>query len=79
MRSKFSFLHVDGYNHGQNIVDKLAKLSKIGVSLEWFTGDVSQYFRNNYETFVFWRPALDLLSIPSFSGIFLKLFNLLRP
>ena len=34
MRSKFSFLHVDGYNHGQNIVDKLAKLSKIGVSLE---------------------------------------------
>ena len=34
MRSKFIFLHVDGYNHGQNIVDKLAKLSKIGVSLE---------------------------------------------
>ena len=43
MGSKFIFLQVDGYNHGQNIVDKLAKLSKIGVSLEWFTGDVSQY------------------------------------
>ena len=31
-------------NHGQNIVDKLMKLSKIGFSMECFTADFLQFF-----------------------------------
>ena len=31
------------YNHGQNIVDKCTKLSKIGVSLDCFTADFSNF------------------------------------
>ena len=30
-------------NHRHNIVDKFTKLSKVGVSLEYFTADVLQF------------------------------------
>ena len=32
------------YNHGQDITDKLTKLSKIGFSMECFTADLLQLF-----------------------------------
>ena len=32
------------YNHGQDITDKLTKLSKIDFSMECFTADLMQFF-----------------------------------
>ena len=40
-------------NHGQNIDDKITKLSKIGVSLECFTADFFLFYSTTVKTLLF--------------------------
>ena len=62
------------YNPGQDIVDKLTKLSKMGFSMECFTDD---FIFICQDLSLGW-PAACSSSIPSISDIFLEFHNFLR-
>lgn len=69
---KLHFLFVEHYplfriNHslGQNIVEKLEKLRKVGFSLEICRIDFLQFRSAAYQKFLFGRPTGHVLLIPS--------------
>ena len=39
------------YNLGQNFVDKVMKLSKICVSVEWLTADLFQFYKETVKIY----------------------------
>ena len=39
------------YNLGQNFVDKVMKLSKICVSVEWYTADLFQFYKETVKIY----------------------------
>ena len=61
------------YNPGQNIVDRITKVSKKGFSVECFTADFSQFSSST----VGW-PAGYLPLIPSILWIIMRFPNFLR-
>ena len=68
----------EDYNLGQEVGDKLMKLSKIGFSMEWFTAGFLQFFTKKCQNLAFgWRTGYSP-SNPSISGIFWKFPNFLR-
>ena len=65
------------YNHGQNIIDKITKLNKIGFCLKCFIVNFWQFLAQ-LSNLVFVWAAGNFPSIPDFSWIFLKFPNFLR-
>ena len=72
-----SFDKTEAYYHGQNIVDKFSYLSKIGVTLECFKGDFSQFSSTVVEIWLLggrWRFSINS---KVFVGIYWKFPNFL--